>query len=127
MNPPRRPRRATVAALCLLSLASAASAPPLRAQEAASNPAGTWRAAPAAGAGMWRAVFRIDGPRLIGVVGSCASLPGQIEIADGRIDRGALLRMLQCPAATGVMRSQPVVVVAEKLRDIEPVCRAVDA
>ena len=103
MNPSSRRRGSIVGALCLPFAACVVwlALPPraLLAQDATPSPAGTWRAESAAATYRWRAVLRVDGPRVIGVVGSCASLPGLIEITDGRVDRDTIT--FKCTSPNG--------------------------
>jgi alcohol dehydrogenase (cytochrome c) len=65
---------------------------------AAANPVGTWRVE-SPGAAAWTAVLRTDGPRLIGVVSSCSSQPGPIEIAEGRLEGDRVT--FQCTSPNG--------------------------
>lgn len=50
------------------------------------GPAGLWQIESSPGAATWTAALRVDGRRLVGVVSSCASADGAIEIFQGFID-----------------------------------------
>lgn len=51
-----------------------------------SGPAGMWQAESSPPGTMWTAALRVDGPRIIGAVSSCASPRGEFEIFQGHID-----------------------------------------
>src|SRR5687768_16233379 len=81
-----------ICALLLVSLA-----PSLRSQTPAPAVSfvqpvitGMWQAESTPPGTTWTAVLRVDGPRVVGAVSSCASNRAEIEIYDGSIDGNTL-------------------------------------
>src|SRR5712692_2104991 len=64
---------------------------------AQTGPTGTWRVEGVGTSFPWEVVLRVDGPRLIGAVSSCASI--NVEISEGTIDGNTIT--FKCTSGDG--------------------------
>ena len=90
-------------ALAVLASGVLAHSRPVSAQFDSPGPAGLWRAESGPAGRSWTAVLRVDGPRLLGIVTSCTSYPGDLEILEGRVEGNTLTFKCQSPDGARVL------------------------